>query len=605
MDKKSIIALVLIAVIILLLPYYQELVQGPAPQNKVQVFESDSSLQRQKEDSLLQKNKLVKEKTASESPVVKKTTSTIASQSAQEKLLLTQDIIQDSTERIFTIETPKIKAVISNIGGGSLKSFILKKYTKLDTTLVDMIDPSLKNGLHLAFQNIDGNFINTDSLKFFMDTNLSKKRLAENQKYEISFHVNIKDGQITRKLVFYGDAYHFDVAVKFEHPEKILLNGQYQFGWKNGVPSTESYVADDYNYNSAYVYIGDELESYSVSDPGKKEPETLTGNASWIGIRTKYFLESISNINANVSDGVYLSGRGIKKEDYIVKLYDEGFNVRYQPKPEGDRFRVYLGPLDQNELSKYDNNLDVLIMNNGWYERMFRFLSILILPILEFLYSIIPNYGVVIIIFSILVKIAVFPLTKKSYTSMREMQKINPLLAELKEKYKGDPQRLNKETMKLYKEHGVNPLGGCLPTLLQFPLLIALFIVFRSTIQLRGAMFIPGWITDLSRPDTLFTLPFSLPMYGNEFNLLPILMAITMIFQSKMTMQDPKQKAMVYIMPIFMLVLFNRFPSGLNLYYTMFNLLTIIQQWYINKGSSSEPQPVPVKKAVRKGKSHK
>jgi YidC/Oxa1 family membrane protein insertase len=184
----------------------------------------------------------------------------------------------------------------------------------------------------------------------------------------------------------------------------------------------------------------------------------------------------------------------------------------------------------------------------------------------------------VIILFSILVKVVVYPLTKKSYKSMKEMSNVQPLLTELREKYKTDPQRLNKETMKLYKEHGINPLGGCLPMLLQLPLLGALFIVFRSTIQLRGASFIPGWIDDLSSADTIFTLPFSLPLYGDQFNILPILMAVTMIFQSKMTMQDPKQKAMVYIMPIFMLLIFNQFPSGLNLYYTMFNVLTIIQQ---------------------------
>ena len=172
---------------------------------------------------------------------------------------------------------------------------------------------------------------------------------------------------------------------------------------------------------------------------------------------------------------------------------------------------------------------------------------------------------------------------------MKDMQKIQPLMAEIREKYKDEPQRINSETMKLYKEHGVNPVGGCLPMILQMPLLIALFIVFRSTIQLRGAMFIPGWITDLSQPDTIFTLSFSLPMYGNEFNILPILMALTMIFQSKMTMQDPKQKMMVYIMPIFMLLIFNRFPSGLNLYYTLFNLFTIVQQKFISKGSEKEP----------------
>jgi YidC/Oxa1 family membrane protein insertase len=217
-------------------------------------------------------------------------------------------------------------------------------------------------------------------------------------------------------------------------------------------------------------------------------------------------------------------------------------------------------------------------MNHGWYERTFRPVSLLILRIFKFFQLFIPNYGIVIILFSILVKIVVYPLTKKSYKSMKEMSRVQPLLTEIKEKYKSDPQRMNKETMKLYKEHGINPLGGCLPMLLQLPLLGALFIVFRSTIQLRGASFIPGWIDDLSGADTIFTFPFSLPLYGDQFNILPILMAGTMFFQSKMTMQDPKQKAMVYIMPIFMLLIFNQFPSGLNLYYTMFNVLTIFQQ---------------------------
>jgi YidC/Oxa1 family membrane protein insertase len=237
-----------------------------------------------------------------------------------------------------------------------------------------------------------------------------------------------------------------------------------------------------------------------------------------------------------------------------------------------------MGPLDHSILSDYNNGLDQLVMNHGWYERTFRPISLFILKVFKFFQLFIPNYGLVIILFSILVKIVVYPLTKKSYKSMKEMSRVQPLLAELKEKYKSDPQRMNKETMKLYKEHGINPMGGCLPMLLQLPLLAALFIVFRSTIQLRGASFIPGWIDDLSRADTIFTLPFSLPMYGDQFNILPILMAGTMIFQSKMTMQDPKQKAMVYLMPVFMLLIFNQFPSGLNLYYTLFNLWTIIQQ---------------------------
>jgi YidC/Oxa1 family membrane protein insertase len=163
---------------------------------------------------------------------------------------------------------------------------------------------------------------------------------------------------------------------------------------------------------------------------------------------------------------------------------------------------------------------------------------------------------------------------------MKEMQEIQPLMTTIREKYASDPQRMNQEIMKLYREHGVNPLGGCLPTLLQMPLLYALFIVFRSTIEVRQAPFF-GWIKDLSAPDTIFNLPFSLPLYGDSVNVLPLIMGVTMLVQQAMTMKDPKQKFMVYLMPIIFTLAFNSFPSGLNLYYTLFNIFSIVQQKYM------------------------
>jgi YidC/Oxa1 family membrane protein insertase len=196
----------------------------------------------------------------------------------------------------------------------------------------------------------------------------------------------------------------------------------------------------------------------------------------------------------------------------------------------------------------------------------------------------IPNYGLVLILFGVVVKILVFPLTKKSYVSMKSMQNLQPKVQELRDKYKDDQQKMNQEMMKIYKEHGVNPMGGCLPMLLQMPLLYALFIVFRSTIELRGAEFI-GWITDLSQPDTVFTLPFSLPLYGANVNILPIVMGVTMIIQQRMTssVSSQQQKMMMWFMPVIFLLIFNNFPSGLNLYYALFNLMTIIQQkWFID-----------------------
>lgn len=589
MDKKSILALVVIAVIILLIPYYQKLIMGDQPiPDPADITTSDSNHKpiNEKDASQFEKQPSLKN--------IKKTSISETQKSSSKRLT-----IQDGVEHLYKISSDKISLVLSNRGGGALKQFILNKYALNDSQMVNMVDPQIANDVFLAFQSNSGEYINTSDYFFNSEKTAGSIHLDENDFYKISFTLDINGDVLTKTYIFYGNSYHFDVVVHFSNPDRMLLNRQYQFGWQNGLPSTESYKSDDNTYKQAFVYMADELESYDVTDVGKSDPVTLTGKADWIATRTKYFLGAICNINANVSDGVYFSGEGIQQQDFVQRIYDIGFNTRYVDNKE-DSLRVYLGPLDTKEIKQYGKNLDILVMNNGWYERIFRFFSLFVLKVLELLHKVIPNYGVVIIVFSILIKLLVYPLTRKSYTSMKKMQNIGPLVAGLKEKYKGDPQRLNKETMKLYKEHGVNPLGGCLPTLIQMPLLIALFIVFRSTIELRGAMFIPGWIPDLSRPDTLFLLPFSLPMYGNEFNILPILMAVTMMFQSKMTMQDPKQKAMVYLMPVFMLLIFNRFPSGLNLYYTLFNLLTIIQQKFISTGA--DPEPLPVEKTKKKKK---
>jgi YidC/Oxa1 family membrane protein insertase len=163
------------------------------------------------------------------------------------------------------------------------------------------------------------------------------------------------------------------------------------------------------------------------------------------------------------------------------------------------------------------------------------------------------------------------------------------MMNEIKEKYKDDPQKMNQQVMRLYKEYGVNPAGGCLPMLLQLPILYALWAVFSSTIELRQASFI-WWIKDLSIPDVIVTLPFRLPLFGvNDVSGLALFMGITMFVQQKMSVKDPRQQAMVWIMPVLMTLMFNNFPAGLNLYYFVFNLLSIGQQMWINKQHKDEP----------------
>ena len=561
MDKRSILAIVIITIIILLLPTYYKLINGDENQRDIPPV---ATIEK---DTLANNRVVVEEKTAPPPDVIQVT----------QKPDLVDTLVQAATLTEIEIETPLIQSKISNQGGGKVSLWRLKNYSTWENDLVQIINSQINNGFNFSFITATGEKVDRDRFVFEPVMEYPEKiSLNSGQEKKIEYTLRIGESQIRKSYTVYADHYHIDVEFYVENPSGMLLNSEYQFGWINGLPANEENKSEDYSYSEAYASMGDEIENYSLDSEEEAEKITLNGNTDWIAIRTKYFLAAIIPADVKTS-GVNFSGFGQTIDDVVERRYRAQLNVT-KTDPSSDSYSVYMGPLDYSILSDYEKGLDDLVMSHGWYERTFRAISLPIIGLLKFFYSFIPNYGIVIILFSILVKIVVYPLTKKSYKSMKEMSRVQPLLADLKEKYKGDPQRLNKETMKLYKEHGINPLGGCLPMLLQLPLLGALFIVFRSTIQLRGATFIPGWIDDLSRADTIFTLPFSLPMYGDQFNILPILMAGSMIIQSKMTMQDPKQKAMVYIMPIFMLLIFNQFPSGLNLYYTLFNVLTIIQQ---------------------------
>ncbi len=221
----------------------------------------------------------------------------------------------------------------------------------------------------------------------------------------------------------------------------------------------------------------------------------------------------------------------------------------------------------------------------GW--ALIQPISRVMLATTTWMYKFVHNYGVVIVLISLLTKLLFYRLTHKSFQSMKDMQSIQGQVNELKEKHKGDSQKMNKEMWALYKREGVNPMGGCLPMLLQMPVFIALYSVLRSTIQLRQAPFFL-WIDDLSRPDVLFQMPFELPFLGGSFCLLPILMGISMFVQQKMTTVDPRQKMLIYMMPIMFTVMFYRLPSGLVLYWFVNNILSIGQQWMVRRGGDSK-----------------
>jgi YidC/Oxa1 family membrane protein insertase len=305
------------------------------------------------------------------------------------------------------------------------------------------------------------------------------------------------------------------------------------------------------------------------------------GKIFWAAIKNKYFTLILKPQTpasmVTISDYEVEKKRGIWEQISMPELTIQPHGIAEES------FFIYAGPKKYGILKSLGSDMDQ-IMDFG----MFSPISKATLYILNLFYKLIPNYGIAIILLTILVKVILYPLTLKSYKSMRAMHKLQPHIQELQKKYKDDPKRMQKEMMLLYKEHKVNPFSGCLPMLLQMPILIALFTTLRSAIELRGAPFML-WIKDLSEPDTLLRLPNGLPI-----NILPILVTGAMFLQQKMTtmpatseQQMQQQKIMTMIMPIFMGFIFYNFPSGLNLYFGLSTILGVYDQYRIEKAKTA------------------
>jgi YidC/Oxa1 family membrane protein insertase len=352
------------------------------------------------------------------------------------------------------------------------------------------------------------------------------------------------------------------------------------------------------------VLLGEEFHRKQPSDFGRSNVESFSGTLNWASLQTKYFLAAIIPPRP-VRAEVEMSG--IKQEHRVSqKIAIPATVARGEVASD---VRVFLGPLDFEVVEA----LGVGLAKNiefGW--KFIRPVSVGVLWAMNALHRAIPNYGWVIVIISVLTKVLFYRLTHKSFTSMKEMQDLQPRIAALKEKFGSDRRRLSEETMKLYKEAGVNPLGGCLPMLLQMPVFIALFNVLSHAIELRGAPWI-GWISDLSQQDVLFKLPASLPLIGDNFSLLPLLMGGAMWAQSRLggspTGQpgNPMPPGFNTILPIVFTFLFYKMPSGLVIYWIINTGMSVVQQYYIVKASKKaslavvvEDAPVGKKRRTRK-----
>lgn len=515
--------------------------------------------------------------------------------------------IQSKQERIITIENDDLLLEFSTKGGNLRKAYLKKFnnwYSIKDTssdiykTKVQLINYSRGGTYDLAFVSTDGKAVNTSALDFTTDADKAYYRVAGKDSQQINFRLNLAEGKfINKKFTFYGNRYNIGGDIELTGMSSIISNNSYDLVWSNGINFVEENSVDEENQSNASLYYGDEHVIVKASDVGKKVEKEFNGKVDWVAVRDKYFTVIIVPNNPLEIDGAYIQGTKYAQEGGLRDYYNIRLTVPFRNNQfEKRSFNLYLGPVNYDILKAYNAHLEKIVEFGSFFGLKFIIRPIaeyVLLPLFNFLHSFIPNYGFVIILFSLIIKFVLYPLTKSSMQSMKKMQLLSPKINEIKEKFKDDPTKVQKETMNLYRIYGINPAGGCLPLILQMPIFIAMWGLFQVSVELRQQPFM-FWIHDLSRPDIVLSLPFKLPIFGmDKISGLAVLMGITTFVQQKMTVKDPKQQAMIYLMPVFLTIMFMSFPSGLNLYYFMFNLFSILQQYYINnKHDGMELVPV-------------
>ena len=474
----------------------------------------------------------------------------------------------DSTrqEEITVIDGPLWEARFSNRGANVI-SWRLKNYTAFDGEPIDLV-PDGQAGLGVEFL-FGAERIDTSTWMFDGPGAVTIESSGGGGGWEVlGFRREMSDGvRVVKEYTVYPDTYTMELYVNVVGLEGPAAERRMVIGWPGVLPTEES---EDTRSDRASVALVDGKPVRRALGKVRGDEEPIVGEIGWATSQSKYFVAAVLPMEATfarVEAFADTSGEAV------------GFEAAMPIPENGDfqGFRVYAGPQDYAEISAMGSRLDQAVYL-GW--PWIRPLSTVVLRALVWAYGVIPNYGVVIILFSVLTKLLFYRLTHKSFTEMKRMQELQPRLKELQTKHANNREELSKAQMKLYKETGVNPLGSCLPMLLQMPVFITLFQVLRTTIELRGAPFML-WMSDLSQPDTIATIA------GFSIHVLPILMGVGMLVQQKFSSSDPSQAAMGRIMPIVFTVIFYNMASGLVLYWLVNTVLSIAQQYYIHRGPSS------------------
>lgn len=560
MDKKTILAIVLSLAV--LFTYQIFFAKPPVPPKTVSVQES-----KQIKETATVTQPVSSPVATAPKPAVKKVVS-----------------LEKEPPRDITVETANYTAVFST-RGAALKSFQLKDYRKECTKCVGDIWPAIKNfvtGKKQPAKGKSNDLIEVVSLQENMpyplaltfpesspeisadsvfSADVTRLDMTKNKnKQSLVFSRTFNEIRVEKIYTFNADNYSIALDVKISNLTDAPVTKIPYLNWYEYVDPGEQ--VDSYSKEGPVAYVSKSIERRKSADVSKEE--TIGPDVSWGGFERKYFMAVI------IPQDPSLTSVNMSRENNVVSVNLKGAKNIIPPEQSSSfKYNLFIGPKDYAMLKKHGLSLEEAIEFDSFIPGL-KWLSIGLLLFIKFLYQFVGNYGVAIVLLTILIKILFWPLGNISYKSMKEMQKIQPKITALREKYKNDQAKLGQETMALYKAHKVNPFGGCLPILIQIPVFIGLYNTLLYAIELRHSPFF-WWIQDLSAKD---------PYY-----ITPIVMGATQFIQQKMTptMGDPMQAKIMLAMPIVFTFIFLNFPSGLVIYWLINNIISIGQQVYINK----------------------
>jgi YidC/Oxa1 family membrane protein insertase len=474
----------------------------------------------------------------------------------------------DHNARQITVDTDLYTAVFSE-QGGTLQGFVLKDYKETDT-------PDSKGKQLIKTGEKEGY-----PLDFTWGGAVGQGMIYKSQTQDVTFKEGAKTEQLVmqatsaagieveRKYVFNRDQYLIDLEIKVKNTTSQPLQGTPQL-YQVSLPFEDHETVSSYLFVGPAAFADGQLQEYKAKEI-TESPKTVNGAFDWAAYEGTYFLAGIVPVQ---KDGGTLT---MQQNGHLVEMTVSGKLETLLPGAEAVyTYRLYYGPKKLSLLKSVGYNLDKSV-NFGWFDVIAK----PTLWLLNFFYGFVKNYGIAIILVTVLFKLAFWPITQKGMKSMKNMQKLQPKMAKIKEKYKNDPAQMNKEVMNLYRTYKVNPLGGCLPMILQIPVFFALYKVLLQCIELRHAPFML-WITDLSAPDRLW--PWLHIPYLGGIPVLTLLMGASMFVQQKLTptTADPAQARIMMFLPLIFTFMFINFASGLVLYWFCNNLLSILQQRIIN-----------------------